>query len=456
MNGNKLIQLLSDLDKKEWIAYRKYLLMHTTIESDNFRVFKYLQKRKEKLAELPEIEEIRKKHFRTLSSKSILNIMSKLHIWLEECLIHQSILKDERESQLRLVKLYNRRGLYNLADQKARKLTKLIDNDDRLSVDKLWVKTQMKYYQYFSDNPIKSKEDILSELANSLLEAHSAQKLIVYNELTNINRKTKKYDEILKAYNPFVSKLTNSPINKFLLVLHELIKNDSVVDFYLLKNELLSSSFEHKSDLEILICMYLFVWSFILTSQKKIENDNLTIEILNYGLINNLLNPGDQLSPTRFIDLINSISKVSSVAETKKFIKKWVSNVSSEKTESMEVIAIATCYVVKREYDKIPVQPTLYYFYNINLKLHSISIYIVSCFNQKERDYNSIYNALNILYRIIYRYKKTIPNTYFIGYTNFIKSVKLLLENKDFNPNKFSNIMHYNWVKDQIDKGKAQ
>ena len=73
MNGNKLIQVLSSLNKEEWIAYRKYLLMHTTEDSDNYRVFAYLQKRKDKLENLPELEEIRSKHFITLNSKSILN-----------------------------------------------------------------------------------------------------------------------------------------------------------------------------------------------------------------------------------------------------------------------------------------------------------------------------------------------------------------------------------------------
>ena len=452
MNGNKLIQVLSSLTKEEWIAYRKYLLMHTSEESDNYKVFAYLQKRKDNLDQLKGIEEIRRKHFDSLSTKSMLNILSRLYLWLEECLIHQSIVEDEKECQLRLVKLYNRRGLYNLADQKARKLTKVLDSDTSLCIDKPWIKSQMKYYQYFSDNPIKEKEDILRQLANQLIEAHAAQKLLVYNELTNINRRTKNYSALVERFDTHIDLASTTPLNSTLLSLNRLIKNDSVEDFKHLKHLLLSGSYERQSDLEILLCMYLFSAAFDMIALYKSVEATSIIEIVNYGLENRLITAGGQLSAPRYMNLINAISKVNSIEDTITFIDQWAESVSGEDTESIKIFSLALCLTIKNRYDEIPLQPTLLYFKNIHLKFSSISLYLFTNFNYSRHNYEILYDTISILKRTLRRYKKELTKEYYEGYLNFTKVVSLLVEKKSVNLKDYTPIMHKPWLSKQIDQ----
>jgi|GEM_PF-6802583 len=454
MNGNKLIQALSTLNKEEWISYRKYLLMYTSETSDNYKVFAYLQKRKTKLNELGEMEDIKQKHFKSLSSKSILNILSKLYLWLEEWLVYYSIKKDKMESNLILVKQLNRRGIYNLADQKAKQLQKQIDNEKGLSVNKSRIQSDLYYYQYYSDNPVKSKKDILGKYARLLLESQTAQRLLVHGELINMEKRTGKYGTVIKDYNQHKDFIQNNKMNSILNSMNRLIESDSVEDFYNLKSLLLNNEFQKESDLEILVCMYLFKWSFIMVSQQKVQNENNAIEIVNFGLENNLLNPGGQLSAVRFLDLTNSITKISTIEETKIFIETWAKNVNSENEDAMRTIALATSFVVKRDYDNIPLQPTLLFYNDVNLKFHSISIYIVSCFNQIPRDHDLIYSLLNILYRTLSRYKQQIPQNYYLSYINFIKATKLILEHKIIDFNKHINIMHIAWIKSQIKKAQ--
>lgn len=451
MNGNKLVQILSTLDKSEWIAYRKYLLMHTSEDSDNYRVFAYLQKRKDKLKELPELDEIRSKHFVGLSSKSILNILSRLYLWLEECLIHQSLLQDERESQLRLVKLYNRRGLYNLADQKSRKLTKSLELDESLSIDKLWIRTQMNYYQYFSDNPIKNKVDVLGQLASNLLEAHSAQKMLVYSELLNMNRRIKTYTEVINQYDQEINLASQNATNNSLLSLHGLIKDDSAEDFYNLKRLLLDGAFERNSDFEVLICMYLFSWAFDLFTATKINETRSTIQIANYGLDNHLLNAGGQLSEVRYMNLVITISKVNSIQDTRIFIEKWAKTIKSEDVQSMKILSYALCLAIKNKCNEIPMQPTLLYFKNVHLKVSSITIYIITCFHYRSEDYAILFDTISILKRTLTRYRKQLSKKYYQGYFNFMKVTKLLVENKPFELKDYSPTTHKQWIISQIE-----
>jgi len=452
MNGNKLIQALSTLNKEEWISYRKYLLMYTSEASDNYKVFAYLQKRKTKLTELDEIEDIKQKHFKSLSTKSILNILSKLYLWLEEWLVYYSIKKDKMESNLILVKQLNRRGMYNLADQKAKQLQKQLDNEKGLSVNKSRIQSDLYYYQYYSDNPVKSKKDILRQLANALLEFHSAEKILVYNELINIDRRTKKYETVIKQYNPYLEVAVNTSLNRNLLSLNRLIKNDSVEDFYQLKDALLNRRFESQSDLEVLICMYLFSWVFDLIAQNKIEDNKSTFELVNYGLKYKLLTAGNNLDAIRYINLVNSMSRTIDEDGIIKFINQWASTIPDEITESMEVISLALYYIVKNKYDYIPIQPKLLFFKNTHLKLVSISIYIITNFKEKKENYNIIIEASAILKRMLFRYKNHITRERYLGYINFTKVTKSLINNKPIELKSYLPIMHQPWIMHQLNK----
>jgi len=190
MKNTKFVKIISTFSKEEWISYRKYLLMHTVVDSDNYRLFEYFQKRKGRLDLLPETSEINDKYFSDMSQKSMLNVLSRLFIWVEEWMVYSNMINDKRESNLQLIKLYNRRGLFDLADQKTNHLTKSLLKENKVSLEKSRISTQILYNQYYSDNPSKIKNNILSQLASQLLKSQADQKLLIYNELLNMNSQT--------------------------------------------------------------------------------------------------------------------------------------------------------------------------------------------------------------------------------------------------------------------------
>ncbi len=446
MSSTRFVKIISTFNKEEWISFRKYLLMQTTIESDNFRVFEYFQKRKDRLQTLPNTQEIRTQHFVKLKQKSFLNILSRLYLWVEEWLIYYTMLHDKRESNLQLVKLYNRRGLFDLADQKSNQLKRILTKDKSISIEKSRISQQLLYNQYYSDNPSKFKNNTLSLLAHRVLVSHHEQKLLVYNELLNMNSQTNIYNDIIDEYNLESKNSDASPEIEILNVLRNIITNHSVEDFYLLKSKLINKEVEANSDLEVILCNYLFNYSFILVTMNKLKERNSTLEIAHFGLQHNLFTAGRSLSSVRYINIVSTLSKINDYSSIMMFVNRWADAVATEDSNSLKIFSEALFHIVNQQYQKIPIQPILLHFNNIYLKLHSTSFYLISCYNHSEIDYVTLYSTIRTLKRTLFRYKKILNHNFYKSYFNYMKVMTLLIEKEKVDLEKFNPIMHKNWL----------
>ena len=123
--SSKLINSLSTLSSKEWSSFRKFLLMNTRDDSDNFKIFKFIQLRKDGMDVLENLDTLRMKYFPKFTGKGFSNVMSRLQLWLEEWMVIEEMRSIKYEKELLLVKATNRRGLYDQADQTARKVNEL-------------------------------------------------------------------------------------------------------------------------------------------------------------------------------------------------------------------------------------------------------------------------------------------------------------------------------------------
>lgn len=190
MTVPRLIQTVDTLTKSEWTSLRKYILMRTSEKSDPWKLFQLLQKRKHTENKLFDIERIRESHFSNLTSKGILNVMSRLNVLLEDWIVVYDLDKDQEAKELMLIQSLNRRGLYSLANHKARKLEKDLTNNDSWDHTTSSKLQRLYHVQYYSDNPIKYKEGdiLLKKLVHYHMLRYNETSLLYISELCNWGR----------------------------------------------------------------------------------------------------------------------------------------------------------------------------------------------------------------------------------------------------------------------------
>ena len=187
MKHLKLLDGLKLLDREEWISYRKYILMYCTKASDNYELLDYLYSIREELSELSNIDQIKKPLFSNMSLKAFSNLMSRIFNWYEEWLIWFENNKNEISRDVQLVKIYNRRGAYTLADKTYRRVEKKLLNQVQLDLDKHKNLYLIHRYHYYSDNPIKYKRkgEFLDTFVRYFLFQFKEQALLYVAELHN-------------------------------------------------------------------------------------------------------------------------------------------------------------------------------------------------------------------------------------------------------------------------------
>ncbi len=450
MNGNKLIQIISTFNKEEWISYRKYLLMYNSEESDNYKVFAYLQKRKNTLQDLPQLEVIKNKHFKNVSTKSLLNIISRLYLFLEEWLVYYSIKKDRMESNLILVKQLNRRGLYNLADQKTKRLQKQISQNNGLSINKSRVQSELYYYQYYSDNPIKNnaEEKILLKLFESTKIYHNEKKVLLETEFYN-RKNLNDFD-----YKHLINQDHNSQLQKYISILGNAVKNYDLESFQEIKTLLIAGKFERGSDIHFIVTFYLQnLISRLYNMTVGITAKDIN-ELYSYAIESGVLLQNGKLPVLRFNNLINSIALSNSTEETAEFINRWVSIVDHPNIEGIRDLSEAKNQYFHQNYNQISNAILFHNYTDTEQKLMSLGLVLISLYEDKNVDYDITISYCSNMKRTLKRNKEKFNTYIFKSFMNFIKIIELLnksranyaeVEIKDYHP-----IFFKTWVLHKI------
>ena len=187
---NKLITVLTALDASEWKSLKKYLLRHTGKGSDNMTLIDYLYSKKSKLSEMS-LQDVHNSQFAIMSSKAVMNMFSRVFLWVEEWIAIEEMMSDQYESDLFRIKAYNKKGLYDLADQLSQKLQNKIQKDNLLDKNKTEALKTIAHYQYFSNNPVKSTQGVslLQQLTENHLAFFKEESMALLLELHNFNNK---------------------------------------------------------------------------------------------------------------------------------------------------------------------------------------------------------------------------------------------------------------------------
>jgi|GEM_PF-3524008 len=458
MVKHKLIHILQNLSLEEWTSLRKFVLMYTKDSSESYRLFSTLRKRIQGIEKNEDLYKINQEQFSQMSAKAFSNVMSKLTGWTENWIVYQSTLTNENEKDIALTKYYNRNGLYKEADAIVQKVEKRLNPNKQINSDKNKYLADLYYYHYYSDNPVKfdKSRDLLRDLVSNF-HLSVKNKMQIYNielhswgTLTNRN-----YKDIQSKSESIISTLPNSDCTDPLLLLEELIKENSLEKFNKVKEFIESDQLIMGSDLHIIMTMYMIAKSHSVY-QRQINNNQIVLDAYNYGLSTGVLLQSGKLNVYRFFDLIGIIAVNGFYENTINFIDRWYTKVKTFDNESIKNLAYATVCIYFESESEIAEHLNKVVHVDNQIVYKRQALTTIALYDDRHNNYDAFTNYINNFERNLKRNEsKVIQNTYNIYY-NFVKLMKILGES-EFNSTDLSTIqvrpnIYNSWIIKEIKK----
>jgi len=246
--SSKLIHVLSSLKSEEWLELEKFILMQTKKRTDTFKLYKYLSKERSKISDWDQLEDIKVHLFPQMKHKAFLNIQSRLFVICEKWLVHKYYENRLVERELTLVKIYNDRSLFKLADLSMKKLERSFASSDDFHLEKEYYKFKLYFEQYFSNNPIKRKSnsDLLLNASNALMLYAKDMALFYEIEMNNSSR-ISHYDfkDVIGELKKLQSHSGKTHNQLILQKLYLLVNAKDKEAFNLIYQNLLNDNFDH-------------------------------------------------------------------------------------------------------------------------------------------------------------------------------------------------------------------
>jgi len=457
LSNTKLISTLITLSPDEWSSFRKHLLMHTRKGSDNFSFFEYLHQRRERLLTIKDADVVREKYFPQMTSKGFSNMMSRLFNWLEDWLGIEEFKNKNYDHDLMLIKSYNRRGLFKLANSKAKELEKRLQNPKGLDLENNKCLAELYHIQYYSENSIKYKEggELLNKLSKSYINKTKEHLLIYLPELFNIQR-IQKYDlnETIKTIKRVIKILPESELSPYLDILLDLnIKNDPK-----LLNKLFDSvkigRFNTDGFVHTLIVFYLIALSLQLWVKGKSISPDFIGKIHDYAISSGVLLKNKKMSQSRFHNLVATLSGIKTYNWAMNFIEKNYTLVDCKNIESSKKLAMAQVCFYHKKYDLINGYINSIEFDDFDIKMRSHCLEAVAMYKDKNIDFEILQNKLQNIKRLLSRNKTKVSARYFNSTYNFIDIVSKLSIQKykeiEIDISSYKDLNFRTWIRNEI------
>ena len=452
---NKLLTVLATLDVQEWKSLKKYLLRHAGKGSDNMTLIDYLYTKKDKLSELGS-QDIHTSKFSMMSSKAVMNMFSRVFLWVEEWISIEEMLQDSYDAELYLIKAYNKKGLFKLADQLSQKLQNRILKDKLLDSKKTEALKTIAHYQYYSTNPIKSTNgvEILQQLTKYHLLSFKEKSLTYLLELHNVNKKReqplKNEIETIRKLTPIVA---DTELTDMLYLNEELILNNNYDAFKSLHKRI--KVVNPASEIHALFYSYLR-YGYRNLWGKNIANDKEEyIELINYGINSGIYTTAGKMPALLFHNLIMNVSLITDHSSTNTFIDKWIVKVKTKDIDSVKSIAQALNNLYNEEYYNLYQLLSNVSYEDTKQKTRGLCMQAIALYMNQEDDL--LHDHLSNLKRLIKRNMKNTKGSYYPSQLNLITVIELLSKkrydsNIVINLSEYSPLFFRSWCKKYVDE----
>lgn len=392
MYSNKLISILSSFNKEELGRVRKFILQYSKETSDVMQVFDYYYKNFKSEEEVAEIETVVEKYFNHLTKKVFLNHLSTLLSYVEQWLVLTQIENEKHSFDLTLVKAYNKRGLYHMADLTQHKILKNIDKEDHYSIENTKAKATLLNEQYYSNNPIKYEEGakILTDLMQAYFKKIYSHLLVYESELINWGKIQKhSYEEELNVLRKIKEVLPKTELSLVLEELVSMVISDDTDIFLNMVSKVLAEKFE-KGNLQTITTIYTVRKANELWAKKVPLPELKTIiqELYDFAMTHGVFTDHGMISPPSYRNLLMVLCLSQSYEQLMAFNDKWISKVNSKCPESTKAVCNAIICFYKERYKEI-MDYTRYTEYDeINEKAFALHLHLIACFMNREQEYD--------------------------------------------------------------------
>lgn len=376
----------------QWLELQSFVTMQSRPESDEYRLLAYLREHRDQLTEL-ELATVREEQFPHLQIKSVSNIMSRLLAMAEDYLVYVHVRDQPLQKDTFLAQIYNRKGCYKLADQKASKVEKQLDEQSEPSLETDRLRHQLYYYQYYSDNPIKYREKgrLLDKLVRTADQL--AKDTLNLYELETINwGAIQRYD--YSHYDNLFARGTDSPAGVLIAQVRKLVLEHDVDAFWQLTAAVRSMTNPATDDLQKLAALYVMRYSVTLWNQGKLRDNAIVGELYAYGLEKGLLHTEGKLTGLMFLRVVNTLLPLQTMQEAEDFIIKWKHRVDMADQESLMHMAISQAAIYHEDYAKSLYHQRYVRFEAPNIKTRTYAGNVICLYNFRKEDMTVLRSAM--------------------------------------------------------------
>lgn len=454
MAAPKFVQLVTSFTKDEWLSFKKYVLSQYTENSDTYRIFKWLQERKNELNEMDDIYLLISKQFKGMTSKVFLNHLSLLYQLAEKWMVNEQLNHEETTFKLLLHRNLQIRGMYHLADQLSNQLQKELTHNKDLTA--LWTKKEILHQEYYSFNPIKYQKGALalSQLMETTYE-YIQHLLNVYQvELINWGKIQKhayhKEEERSLQLMKLLQKSKDQPFFEKMYLFIKLDKTEYLED---LKYSLINGIWPRGSLEEVASTIYLIRK----TSELYERGSHLPIveiitELFAFAMKQGVYAEHGKLTPVTFRNIVGQLIRYQSFDYIQDFINEWYVRVAPPHEESTKNISHAMNCIKHEKYNEIIYFTRQKVYSDENGKAIASLLHLIACFMDRENDYDLYSITLHNFSTYLTRHKNTFSSKFFKGVWNTVDIMKKLDHDVKIDLSLYDTIFYREWCEKMVKK----
>jgi len=431
MSSPKLFQALNLISDDEWNSYRKYLLMYTRKDSNNYKCCQILYQHRNKLASPDFDDHVNHKYFPSIKSKSFHNILSRLFGWFEDWLAIDSFRNTKHSKELALIKRYNQLGLFSLANTVAEKTEKDLKNTSNLSLDQNKVLAKLYHSQYYSSNPIKNKKgtNLLSDVCRSFIDSTSEQAIFYLIERYNSNAlRNRDYNEVDKALEAITLSSSQTSLSHILQLVLNMIRQPNAEIIGQVLEKLESEEIDKYSDLYLILSIYLRRSAAELWTKGGLDDPWLAMRSYHLSFSATENNKHQKFTAINLFNGVSTIGIMLDFEETAQFINKWVDKVHTSYPTSAEKYCHALNAFRHDKYELLPELLTGLEFDYYHHRVISNAMMIIAQYKLGEEDLTM--TLIQNLKKQLKRNDSTLQKLMVIKLTNLLDVIRLLSKSK--------------------------
>jgi len=405
--------------------------MHSRPDSDNLDCFQILFRNRGSLSYPGFDKKIKKQHFPQMKPKVFSNMLSRIFGWFEDWFAIEAFKEEEYQKEIALIKGYNQKGLFKLANRHYDKIKAKIKNANELDIVNNQALFELHYNQYYSTNPIKSKNGtkLFEDTVESYLKNTKNQALLLVMEAHNNMKVTgSEYHADLTKINSIIQHIDDTELTPFFNLAIQGFRNDNLTSTFQLMEELQSGKLNESSELYTILTSYLGRISNQLCEKGKLSKNSIVADAQNLRFRAIVKNKHQKLLPTLMFNSVNILSNFQDYSSTSLFIDKWIDKVHTTYPDSSRRYCQALNAFAHDRYEEIPQLLNSLEFENVDQKIVSAILMIIAYYKLEEEDL--LETLIKNFIKQLKRNSKNLSKILYKANDNFIKVIVLLQKSK--------------------------